>query len=443
MSNDGGVTWIDVSPLETAPSGDPIATYDTLQECQEIPPTPTPQHRTISGETFCFGDDKMVRVLYQVSYDSGSTWITTDWSILLVEKDSSDCGSVPSYMYRTITGTPYCSGYDKVAEVEYQVSYNGGSTWQTTATTTVMIEHNSSDCGYIAPEYRTTSGTPYCQGYDKYVDVYSQVSYDSGSTWTTTATTATLIEHNSADCGYVPPTPTPQYRTTSGTPYCQGYDKYVDVYSQVSYDSGSTWTTTATTPTLVEHNSADCGYVPPTGNVITYTAYQQLNTSLYNFTPTATAHTFDNGVGRIEFNSDATAITIKMYTFSQSSGLTSIDLPNTITSIGDSAFYSCSGLTSIDIPNSVTSIGNWTFQNCTSLTSCTIGSGVTSIGEGAFFQSSGLTSITINATTPPTVESITFYSTNNYPIYVPAESVNAYKSASGWSTYASRIQAIP
>jgi hypothetical protein len=36
-----------------------------------------------------------------------------------------------------------------------------------------------------------------------------------------------------------------------------------------------------------------------------------------------------------------------------------------------------------------------------------------------------------------------FYNTNNCPIYVPSASVNAYKSASGWSTYASRIQAIP
>jgi len=35
-----------------------------------------------------------------------------------------------------------------------------------------------------------------------------------------------------------------------------------------------------------------------------------------------------------------------------------------------------------------------------------------------------------------------FYDTNNCPIYVPAASVDAYKSASGWSAYASRIQAI-
>lgn len=40
-SNDSGTTWYDVTPLEQVPSGSPIATYDTLQECegQTIPVT--------------------------------------------------------------------------------------------------------------------------------------------------------------------------------------------------------------------------------------------------------------------------------------------------------------------------------------------------------------------------------------------------------------------
>ena len=79
----------------------------------------------------------------------------------------------------------------------------------------------------------------------------------------------------------------------------------------------------------------------------------------------------------------------------------------------------------------------------TSLTSVTIPSGVTSIGVAAFNGCRGLTSVTVNATTPPTLGKYVFTSTNNYPIYVPSESVNAYKAATNWSTYASRIQAIP
>jgi len=130
--------------------------------------------------------------------------------------------------------------------------------------------------------------------------------------------------------------------------------------------------------------------------------------------------------------------------FSGCSGLTSVTIPNSVTSISTRAFNECKGLTSVTIPNSVTSIGKWAFQTCSSLTSLTIGNNVTSIGTSAFQSCSGLTSITINTVTPPTLEdSNVFQNTNNCPIYVPAGSVSAYQSASRWSTYASRIQAIP
>jgi len=68
---------------------------------------------------------------------------------------------------------------------------------------------------------------------------------------------------------------------------------------------------------------------------------------------------------------------------------------------------------------------------------------VTSIGNEAFDSCRSLTSVTVEATTPPTLSTDAFNSTNNCPIYVPCDSVDTYKAASGWSTYASRIQAIP
>lgn len=56
---------------------------------------------------------------------------------------------------------------------------------------------------------------------------------------------------------------TPMYRKTSGETYCVSFDKMVEEYSQVSFDDGQSWTTTATTEVLVEHNSEDCGFVKP------------------------------------------------------------------------------------------------------------------------------------------------------------------------------------
>ena len=123
--------------------------------------------------------------------------------------------------------------------------------------------------------------------------------------------------------------------------------------------------------------------------------------------------------------------------------ITTLNIPDGTTKIGNYAFNDCSSLTSVTIPNSVTSIGNSAFNRCSSLTDVTIGNGVTSIGNGAFYNCSRLTSVTIKATTPPTLGGNPFGNTNNCPIYVPAESVDAYKAATNWSAYADRIQAIP
>lgn len=129
--------------------------------------------------------------------------------------------------------------------------------------------------------------------------------------------------------------------------------------------------------------------------------------------------------------------------FNDYSSLSSVTIPDSVTSIYDDAFAYCPSLTSITIPNSVTYLGEGVFKSCTSLTSVNIPSGITSIRTDLFRDCSGLTSVTVNATTPPTLDSSAFSNTNNCPIYVPASAVETYKSATGWSDYASRIQAIP
>lgn len=123
--------------------------------------------------------------------------------------------------------------------------------------------------------------------------------------------------------------------------------------------------------------------------------------------------------------------------------LTKITIPDSITSIGSQAFYSCSALTEITIPDGVTIIDSYVLYGCSALTEITIHDGVTSIGSYAFKKCPSLTSITIMAAIPPTLRTGVFDDTNNCPIYVPAESVDAYKTATNWSKYASRIQAIP
>lgn len=136
---------------------------------------------------------------------------------------------------------------------------------------------------------------------------------------------------------------------------------------------------------------------------------------------------------------------IGLQAFRACENLITVNLGGGITTVGNYAFEYCTRLTgAITIPDSVTSIGGYAFSQCSSITSVTIGNGLTSIGSSAFVNCRGLTSIVIQSPTPPTLpNSSVFLNTNDCPIYVPAESVDAYKTATNWSTLASRIQAIP
>ena len=147
-----------------------------------------------------------------------------------------------------------------------------------------------------------------------------------------------------------------------------------------------------------------------------------------------------NGCSSLTSVSFPVASSIGINAFNGCSGLTEVSIPNA-TDIGGGAFNGCSGLTSVSFPNA-TSIGNNAFYSCSGLTEVSFPV-ATSIGNYAFYNCSKLTTIYVG-TESNTV--CTLKNTNAIPssvtdIYVPEALVNLYKTATNWSSFASKIKA--
>ena len=197
-------------------------------------------------------------------------------------------------------------------------------------------------------------------------------------------------------------------------------------------------------------------------NMILYTSTDNEKIEIYPFDREYGANyisnTYNNGIGTILFDGPITSIsksafsygenlksiiipytvtTIGENAFSHCSGLTNITLPENLTHIGESAF-SCCSFTNIILPENLTHIGGGAFGCCSSLTTITIPEKVTNIGENVFVNCYELKTIYCKPTIPPVLEGRidTAYTLDQLEaIYVPSESVNAYKNAEVWKLY--------
>ncbi|WP_151765789.1 leucine-rich repeat domain-containing protein [Acinetobacter colistiniresistens] len=162
--------------------------------------------------------------------------------------------------------------------------------------------------------------------------------------------------------------------------------------------------------------------------------------------------------------------TIGNSAFSDLKKLLQLDMPDSVTTIGTHAFLSLEAANSIKlsksltvvpqfafdrafkaapvlvIPDSVITIEEYAFREWKLTTEIIIGSGIQEIKENAFYgigdYSNTLAKITIKALVPPVIAAGTI-PYNTCPIYVPSQSVNAYKTAVGWVDFADRIIPIP
>ena len=129
--------------------------------------------------------------------------------------------------------------------------------------------------------------------------------------------------------------------------------------------------------------------------------------------------------------------------FRNTFGIKTVLLPQQVDTIAKYEFCG-SQLSSVNIPENVTRIGKYAFYG-TQLTSVTIPEKVTYIGEDAF-GSNGfncLETIYIHAKEPPTTTRAAISDNFKLKIYVPKESVEAYKNAEFWNIFKDRIYPMP
>ena len=135
---------------------------------------------------------------------------------------------------------------------------------------------------------------------------------------------------------------------------------------------------------------------------------------------------------------------VQNYVYKGCTNLTSIDLPEAWY-IGEQVFEGCTALTNVNVPN-LTDSGYGIFRNCTALKHVYLPK-YTGTLSGTFDGCTSLETVTFGSPIPPDIQ--TMYTgictTSLKAIYVPAESVEAYKNGPGdWGyTLYKYIQPIP
>ena len=190
-----------------------------------------------------------------------------------------------------------------------------------------------------------------------------------------------------------------------------------------------------------QRNDKNSASVP--NNVIEYVSRDGkicITDAINKFGASVRSHTWDSTTGKGVITFDGNVTKIGNYAFYDRDSLTSITIPDSVTTIGSWAFYDCFSLTSVTIPDSVTTIGRSAFCDCDILTSVTIPDSVTTIGDYAFINCYRLISVYCEAIAPTSLGASVFGSNaSDCKIYVPSQSVGAYKSADGWKEYANSI----
>ena len=128
--------------------------------------------------------------------------------------------------------------------------------------------------------------------------------------------------------------------------------------------------------------------------------------------------------------------TIGHYAFSNDSALTTMQIPEGVTYVGNEVFSNCKRLQTIDLPQSLVNMGSSVFDRCIALQSVTLHGNFQYTSGNLFPFCNGLQFIACEAIDPPVLRYLRNFDFEQVILYVPEESIAAYRTADVWKDFA-------
>jgi len=389
-SVDGGITWLDVEPIEKVPSGQSIGTYDTYADCEEGLPTSYNRYvyERANGETGvseCDSDGVLDWYeLHQID-ENYDTIVKMTIGECIDTIDDRGLG------YLKVLSTVDMSNSSVSSIGNYGLSPYWGSSYQTALTGVTF--------------------SPMLQ---------------------------TIGEGAFNSCKAIRTINLPNTVTSIGVGAFSNCTALYDISSL-----SGTQITKIDRGTFSGDTSLVRISIPTTCREIDHAAFSGCtNLRTFDFKNVTTlgslAFIYCSSLSSVTLTNGTN--TIPAMCFSHCSGMTNLSLPNSIITIDDSAFYGCSSLTGhITLPSSLVTLGNMAFWG-TNFSSVTLPSNLATIGSNAFAYVH-MDYAECLATIPPTLAAANVFGSPDsieytYPIYVPDEAYEEYCLSTNWKAYA-------
>ena len=123
--------------------------------------------------------------------------------------------------------------------------------------------------------------------------------------------------------------------------------------------------------------------------------------------------------------------------FYRNTSLETVRITDRETEISENEFYGCTSLKSVSMGDGIDTIGRYAFSGCSALERFSFGTGLKSIGDEAFSDCTGMKKLVSKTAVPPVCGPQALDDINKWEctLYVPQESLDAYKSAAQWKEF--------